>query len=109
MNLDKKRMKVIKTAKTGKVNHETIFEFHQDGFIVTARYAGGKIIQGFLVGKIKEDKLEFRYSQIDSEENLDGGFSICEMKKLENGKIQLVEHFQWESIEGTGENIIEEI
>jgi hypothetical protein len=47
MNLDKKRMNVIKTAKTGKVNHETIFEFHQDGFIVTARYAGGKIIQGF--------------------------------------------------------------
>jgi hypothetical protein len=30
------------------------------------------------------------------------------MKKLENGKIQLVEHFQWESMEGTGENIIEE-
>jgi len=109
MNLDKKRMNVVKTAKTGKVNHETIFEFHQEGSIVTAHYAGGKILQGFLVGKINENKLEFRYSQIDSKENLDGGFSLCEMKKLENGKIQLVEHFQWESIEGAGENIIEEL
>jgi hypothetical protein len=102
-------MNVTKTAEVGKVNAETIFEFKQTGTTVIAEYSGGKIEYGRLVGKLIEDKLEFRYSQIDTEGNLDGGHSFCDLLTTPNGKIELHENFTWESMEGSGVNIFEEI
>lgn len=109
ISLNKLRMNVISTAKEGVVNADTIFEFNQKDSIVTAGYSGGKIHQGYLVGKISDNKLFFRYAQIDKSGNLDGGNSTCDIQKTALGKIQLIEHFNWESREGSGTNIFEEI
>jgi hypothetical protein len=55
------------------------------------------------------DGLQFRYSQVDMDGRIDGGYSTCEISRMEDGRIRLLEHFQWESREGTGTNVFEEI
>ena len=109
LNLNRRRMHVVSTDQNGEVNIDTIFEFEQNGNIVSARYAGGKIRIGYLVGKINENNLEFRYAQANIHDHLDGGQSNCEIKMADNGKLQLIEHFQWSSREGSGTNVYEEL
>lgn len=109
--LDKVRMNVIETAENGVVNHETIFLFSQKEEIVSAEYAGGKISQGFLVGRFpSENQLLFSYCQMQIDGTLDNGVSLCELSKNENGKITLTEHFEWKSRPGEfGTNIFQEL
>ncbi|NJL71836.1 MAG: hypothetical protein HC888_09575 [Candidatus Competibacteraceae bacterium] len=109
ISMSGRKMHVVSTDPSGEVGSDTIFHFDQDGSIVTARYAGGKIRIGYLVGKIDGAVLEFRYAQVNVENNIDGGHSTCEIGKLENGELQLIERFKWSSREGTGTNVYEEI
>ena len=115
INLDGLRMRVVSTAAVGVVNAETVFHFHQkdgsppdaSGAEVWAEYAGGKIQRGTLVGTREGDTLTFRYCQLQTDGVLDGGKSVCQVRRL-NGRTQIIERFQWESREGFGENIFEE-
>ncbi len=104
-------MNVIQTAENGIVNHETIFHFLQNKNTVSAKYAGGKIHMGFLVGKFSIDnQLAFSYCQMQTDGTLDNGVSLCELSKNENGKIILTEHYEWKSRPGEfGTNIFQEI
>lgn len=111
ISLNKVKMNVVKTDASGVVNHETIFDFSQNKDAVTATYAGGKIQQGFLVGKItKGNELTFSYCQMQKDGKLDNGKSTCEISKNPDGKIILVEHFEWASRPGEfGTNVFQEI
>ena len=109
ISLDNIVMNVTHTDGIGVVNKDTYFNFKQEENIVTANYSGGGIVKGFLIGKLNNDKFEFRYAQLQTDGKLDGGYSNCEVNILEDGRVQVVEHFQWESREGTGTNIFEEI
>ena len=102
-------MNVTVTSNNGVVNKDTIFRFSQNDSVITASYSGGKIVTGYLIGKIIESNLHFRFIQIDLANNIDSGQSVCEIKKTDDGRIQLVEHFEWDSINGKGINIIEQI
>ena len=109
--LDGIQMNVIKTAENGVVNHETIFHFLQKDGIVSAEYQGGKILKGFLVGKLSiQNQLEFSYCQMQVDGKLDSGVSICQLSKNENGKITITEHFEWKSRPGEfGTNVFQEL
>ena len=109
ISLNGVRMRVVSTAEGGEVNIETLFEFTQDGSVVSARYAGGTVRLGYLIGTMSADVLHFRYAQVDNSGRLDGGHSTCEIGRMTNGTIQLSEHFVWDSREGSGTNIFEEI
>ena len=102
-------MRVVSTAEGGEVGAGTVLEFAQDGTFVSARYAGGKVRLGYLVGVLSAEGLSFRYAQVDALGRLDGGHSKCEIRRTSEGKLRLVEHFEWDSREGTGTNIFEEI
>jgi len=54
-------------------------------------------------------ELRFRYAQVDDSGRLDGGSSTCEIARTAAGKLRVTEHFQWDSREGSGTNIFEEI
>ena len=108
-NLDGVRMNVVKTASTGVVNAETIFDFQQKGHVVTAVYRGGAVIEGRLVGMVDGPQLTFRYCQAEKSGALDGGVSECELQRMVDGRIRIVERFQWESRKAAGENIFEEM
>ncbi|MDN5199784.1 hypothetical protein QQ008_00380 [Fulvivirgaceae bacterium BMA10] len=108
--LEKIRMNVVETAPNGVVNLDTIFTFSQQDGIVSAEYAGGKIQKGFLIGSLMENHLTFSYCQLQTNGKLDNGSSSCELKKMENGKIQMIENFQWATRENQhGTNVFQEL
>ena len=110
LTLDKIKMTVLQTAENGVVNRDTLFSFTQDGNVVQAEYAGGKIKKGFLIGQMEGHHLQFSYCQLQTDGVLDNGLSTCEISMGDTGKIRLIEHFEWKSRPGeTGVNIFQEI
>jgi hypothetical protein len=110
ISLEGIRMNVIETAANGVVNKDTIFLFTQNGDVITAEYAGGRIRRGFLVGKIGDEKVQFSYCQLQIDGQLDHGDSLCEVGKTPEGKITLTEHFTWGSRnEEKGVNVFQEL
>jgi len=111
ISLDNVHMNVVKTDACGVVNHETIFYFQQKNNMVSAEYTGGKIQQGFLVGRFDEkDHFLFSYCQLQIDGKLDNGASECEVSKDQDGKILLTEHFEWASRPGEfGVNVFKEL
>jgi hypothetical protein len=110
ISLNKIKMTVVETAENGLVNKDTIFAFRQTDDLVTAEYAGGRIKKGFLVGTISDRKLQFSYCQVQIDGELDNGISSCELSTNDNGKVMLVEHFEWKSRQGEiGINVFEEV
>lgn len=103
-------MNVIETASNGIVNKDTIFVFTQVDDRVSAEYTGGRIEMGFLIGKMDNDRLNFSYCQLQTDGALDNGISVCELSISEEGKIRLIEHFEWKSKPGeSGINIFQEV
>jgi hypothetical protein len=98
-------------AATGysEIDRETLFCFSQQGRLVSARYSGGAARLGFLLGTLSEDQLTWRYVQADQGGRLDSGHALCELLRLPGGRIQLTEHFSWDSREGSGSNLLEQI
>ena len=108
ISLDGIQMRVVSTAQGGDVSSETLFQFCQRGTLVSAQYAGGKVSLGFLVGTLSDDQLRIRYAQVDVEGRIDGGSSLCELERLADGRLRLLEHFQWDSRMGSGTNVLEQ-
>jgi hypothetical protein len=103
------RMRAVATAAEGEVDSGTLFTFAQNGSTVWAHYAGGAIEVGYLVGTLASSKLVFRYCQVDRRGEVHGGHSTADLTVLPNGRIRLLEHFQWESRKGEGTNVLEEV
>lgn len=108
-NLDGHRMHASQTAENGVVNADTIFTFQQSGEWAAASYSGGKVVQGYLVGRVDGSTFTFRYCQHDTDGNLDGGQSSCELERRADGGIRIIERFFWESRGEDGVNIIEDV
>ncbi|MEP1093684.1 MAG: hypothetical protein ABJG78_01165 [Cyclobacteriaceae bacterium] len=107
LDLDGKKMNVVETAGNGVVNQDTVFQFSQTENVVNARYAGGLVRRGFLIGKIKQNQLEFKYAQEHEDGKIVGGESLCNISVQQNGKLTLVENFDWE--QGRGRNVFQEL
>ena len=108
-SLDGLRMRTVATAAAGEVDRNTLFLFGQRGNTVWARYAGGGVELGYLVGSVTSGRLVFRYSQVDPTGEVHGGRSVCDVTLLPDGRVRLLEHFHWESREGSGTNVLEEV
>lgn len=106
VNFHNKRMTAIQTAPNGVVDRHTVFIFRQFDERVLASYAGGQVKWGMLVGRFVEEKLRLSYAQEDTGGEVEGGSSECEVRCLADGRIQLLEYFDWYG--GKGLNIIEE-
>jgi hypothetical protein len=91
------------------VNASTVLTFEQQGDIVSARYRGGEIIDGYLIGQLDGWSLHFRYVQADRSGRLDAGVSAGVLDRLADGRLRLVEHYQWLTRPERGTNTFEEI
>ncbi len=92
-------------AGAGPIGH-----YRQEGDIVWAAFAGGKVIRGALVGRCDGDGvLELTYSQLLRTGEVIAGRCTSVPTVLEDGRIRLREHWQrlWPE-RGTGVSIIEE-
>jgi len=109
MNLDGVTMFVSSTAEQGVVSSETRIRFAQRGPRVLGRYSGGSVARGCLIGRLTGSELVFRYAQREASGEIHGGRSVCEVDRLADGRIRIVEHFQWSTRAGSGTNVFEEI
>ena len=102
-------MRLVAAQSTSVVDQDTVIRFRQKGALVTGSYRGGRILAGYLIGKWHAGQLTFHYVQAADDETIDKGRSTCRVERLPDGRLRLEEQFVWESREGSGTNIFEEI
>ena len=102
------RMRTTSAADAGVVSEETELVFEQKGMVVSARYRGGPIIDGYLIGLLDGVAFHFRYIQADANGRIDAGVSVGVFERLVDGRLRLTEQFQWTTRPEAGTNIFEE-
>lgn len=95
----------------GEVDARTIFRYHQQGDMVWAEYAGGKIRFGQIIGTVlPDDRLELRYQHINEDGELMTGICLSTPEVLSDGRLRLHESWQWTCGDcASGESVVEEI
>jgi hypothetical protein len=109
INLDGRVMYVSSSAERGVVGLDTRLRFLQKGSRVFARYSGGSVERGCLVGTVAGTKLAFRYVQRERSGELHAGRSLCDLQLREDGRLRILERFKWTTREGAGTNVFDEI
>lgn len=111
INYHGKTFRPILNSENGETSAETVFHYQQHGNILTSQYSGGKIQQGHLIGLVDEDgKIEMRYHQVNSSNELMTGVCHSEPEILSNGKIRLHETWRWTSGDlSEGRSVLEEV
>jgi len=100
----------VSNSPNGEVDEETIFQYQQQSFLVSATYSGGGILFGHLIGLANaEGVMELSYHHINKEGNLRTGVCVTTPELLPDGKIRLHERWRWTNGDGSeGESIAEE-
>ncbi len=76
--------------------------------MVWARYHGGAVRLGFLVGTREGDRLDFRYSQLNKSGETANGHCSTTVSVLPDGRLRLSEDWVWESTPGAEMSMVEE-
>ncbi len=97
------------TPEAGEATAETIFEYHESAGVIWARYEGGPVRLGFLVGTRDGDRLEFRYSQSNDKGETSSGRCSSRVSVLRDGRVRLDQDWAWETRPGAGQDAIEEL
>ncbi len=110
MSLQGVRIRALAGSAGSVISRETLFEFEQTGDLFSARYRGGEIAEGYLIGRRHAGgALEFRFVQADRTARIDAGVSTGVLGRLSDGRLQLVESFQWTTRREAGRNVLEEV
>ena len=111
MNYNNKKFRPILNSANGETSEETIFEYKQDGNILTSEYCGGQIVKGHLIGLVDNSgNIEMRYHQVNKKGELMTGRCSSKPELFKNGKIRLHETWQWTSgDQSNGTSILEEL
>ena len=103
-------MRVAAADPQGVVSEETTLTFEQVGDVVSGHYRGGSIVAGYLVGRLAHTgNLRFCYAQTDLDGHLDAGISTGKLERLDDGRLRLIEQFQWLTRPESGTNVFEEV
>jgi hypothetical protein len=110
VNMNGRTMYVSERGVRGVVSTETRLHFSQRNYRVAAHYGGGDVIRGWLVGEWVGEQIRFRYAQRErATATIHGGRSICQVEELAGSRIRIIEHFTWDTREGSGVNIFDEV
>ncbi|MFJ8884461.1 hypothetical protein ACIRJR_13760 [Streptomyces sp. NPDC102402] len=93
----------------GQVGTRTRFTYHEREGRIWAEYAGGDIVRGHLVGTRDADTLDFRYVQLKQDGTTSCGHCGSTVTDLPDGRVRLDETWEWESQEGSGTSVVEEL
>lgn len=99
---------VVVDNKVGEVDAATVFSYQEFGGVVAARYTGGAIRLGHLVGTRSGDDLDFRYVHLARHGGTASGHCRSTIEVLADGRLRLNEKWEWESREGSGTSTVEE-
>ncbi|MGO1787143.1 MAG: n-acetylglutamate synthase [Sphingobacterium sp.] len=111
INYNKKVFVPVRNSANGETSSDTKFYYSQAGNILTARYQGGKIVDGHLMGLVDQNGgIDIRYHQVNTEGTLMTGICRSVPEILPNGKIRLHENWQWTSGDlSSGRSMIDEL
>lgn len=106
-----RRFVSVSNAAGGDVGCATTFEYHQDGDLVWAAYAGGAVRHGMLIARCAPDgTLDARYQHMTEAGELKTGLCRSTPEMLPDGRLRLHEAWRWTSGEGhSGQSVVEEI
>ncbi|MEU9703295.1 hypothetical protein [Streptomyces sp. NPDC047981] len=93
----------------GQVGTRTRFTYHEEDGSVWAEYAGGDVVRGNLVGTRAGDRLDFRYVQLKRDGTTSSGHCVSLVVQLPDGRVRLEESWAWESQEGSGTSVVEQL
>ncbi|MGW0774324.1 hypothetical protein ACWD01_11890 [Streptomyces sp. NPDC002835] len=93
----------------GQVGTRTRFTYHEERGTVWAEYQGGDVVRGHLVGTREGDRLDFRYVQLKTDGGTSSGHCVSLVVELPDGRVRLEETWEWESQEGRGTSVVEEL
>ncbi|MFB6707738.1 hypothetical protein ACFCW6_23860 [Streptomyces sp. NPDC056333] len=93
----------------GQVGTRTRFTYHEQEGMIWADYAGGDVVRGHLVGTRTGDRLDFRYVQLKRDGTTSSGHCVSTVVYLTDGRVRLEESWEWESQEGSGTSVVEEL
>jgi len=93
----------------GQVGTRTRFAYHEKDGEIWAEYAGGDVVRGHLVGTRAGDRLDFRYVQLKVDDTTSSGHCVSLVVELADGRVRLEETWEWESQEGSGTSVVEEV
>lgn len=98
MNLNNKKFSTFEN-KEGLSSSETIFHYSQEGNIITAKYSGGAIEIGSIIGKqIADNEIVLLYQCLTKEGDLLAGESRGRISVNKDQKLEL--HFDWRWLNG---------
>lgn len=108
-SLEGRRFAAVAATGDGDVDAATLFDYHQEGTVVWATYAGGEVRLGHLVGTRSGGTLEFRYAHLTTGGDTASGHCVSRIEALPDGRLRLHETWQWESRDGAGTSVVEEV
>ncbi|MBQ4819513.1 n-acetylglutamate synthase [Aquimarina sp. MMG016] len=111
MNYNGKKFKPLLISDNGEVSDDMIFHYKQSANILTCEYQGTNILKGHLIGLVdKYGNIKMTYHQINQKGELMTGICNSKPEVMDNGKIRLLEEWQWTSGDKSkGHSILEEI
>jgi hypothetical protein len=111
INYNDKVFRSVSNSENGDVSEETVFNYQQNSFLVSATYSGGAILFGHLIGLANNDGvMEISYHHVNEDGDIRTGVCLSTPEVLPNGKIRLHERWKWTNGDGTeGESILEEV
>jgi hypothetical protein len=93
----------------GDVGGETYFWFDRSDDFIHARYEGGAVQLGHLVGRHLGETLDFRYTHLTEDGETATGHSVDRIEQLNDGRLRLHEEWEWDSKPGSGTSVLEEL
>lgn len=111
MNYNNKKFKSISNTENGEISNGMIFHYKQEGNLLTCEYSGGLITKGHLIGLVEENGIiNMRYHQVNKQNILMTGVCNSKPEIMPNGKIRLLEYWQWTSGDlSKGKSVLEEV
>ncbi|MEO0551954.1 MAG: n-acetylglutamate synthase [Bacteroidota bacterium] len=111
MNYHNKRFRLVTNTPNGEVSEDLVFEYQQEGNVVTCQYQGSRIVMGHLIGLVDEEgNIDMRYHQVNTQGQLMTGTCFSSPERMGNGKIRLHENWIWTSGDKSeGSSVLEEL
>lgn len=109
ISLDGRTLVGVANDDAGEVSAETTFAFEQDGDRISATYSGGPIVEGHLLGTLDDGTWDVRYVQLTEDGETATGHSVGEVSVLADGRVRVEDEWVWESRDGEGESVLEEV
>ena len=108
-SLDALLLAPVADQAPGQVGTRTRFTYHEKDGEIWAEYTGGDVVRGHLVGTRDGDRLDFRYVQLKRDGTTSSGHCVSTVVELADGRVRLEETWEWESQEGSGASVVEQV